>query len=156
LDRTARVGWARGAGWSPELVFHGGASTELIEINAPRVKSSGAWVWDKLHDMSNPPRVLAGLGVLGVAVAMAKAGQCGGAHRRAAFQPKQGLRSTTSSAKRTRGTCSCSPRAWSALDGHARVSVTLTGGGDETMLAGRAAAGVVWLLGFTDRHGVVL
>jgi hypothetical protein len=44
-------------------------------------------------------------GVLGDAVVTAEAGLCGGARRRAAFWPKQGLRSTTSSAKRTRGMC---------------------------------------------------
>jgi hypothetical protein len=43
--------------------------------------------------------------VLGDTVAMAEAGLCGGARRRAAFRPKQGLRFTISSAKRTRGTC---------------------------------------------------
>jgi hypothetical protein len=32
----------------------------------------------------------------------------------------------------------------------------LTGGGDGAALGGKAAAGVLRLLGFTNRHGVVL
>jgi hypothetical protein len=44
-------------------------------------------------------------GVLGDAVATAEAGLYGGARWRAAFWPRDGLRSTTSSTKRTRGTC---------------------------------------------------
>jgi hypothetical protein len=42
-------------------------------------------------------------GVLGDAVATAEVGLCGGARQRAAFWPRDELRSTTSSAKRTRG-----------------------------------------------------
>jgi hypothetical protein len=91
LDLTARVEGVRDLIFSvhfeSELVSRGGASLELNEIDAPRVKSSGAWVWDQLRDMRNPPRVLAGLGVLGVAVATAESGLCGGARRRASFRP---------------------------------------------------------------------
>jgi hypothetical protein len=37
-------------------------SPELIENDAPGIKSTRAWVWNGLRDMRNPPRALVGLG----------------------------------------------------------------------------------------------
>jgi hypothetical protein len=37
-------------------------SPDLASSGSPVAKSSGAWVWDKLRYMRNPPRALAGLG----------------------------------------------------------------------------------------------
>jgi hypothetical protein len=50
-------------GGSPEIGFHGGASPELVEINAPGVKSNGVWVCRDQRDTRDPPEALAGLGV---------------------------------------------------------------------------------------------
>jgi hypothetical protein len=57
LKRTRPV-----AGGSPEIGFYGGASPELVEINAPGVKSNGAWVRRDQRDTRDPPESLAGLG----------------------------------------------------------------------------------------------
>jgi hypothetical protein len=43
-------------------VARGSGSPDFANFGAPVAKSSGAWVWDKLRDMRNPPRALAGLG----------------------------------------------------------------------------------------------
>jgi hypothetical protein len=40
----------------------GSGSPDFANSGALVAKSSGAWVWDKLRDMRNPPRALAGLG----------------------------------------------------------------------------------------------
>jgi hypothetical protein len=52
-------------GRSPEISLRGGAarvSPDFTVSGAPVAKSGGAWVWDKLHDTSKPPRAKAGLG----------------------------------------------------------------------------------------------
>jgi hypothetical protein len=52
------------AGGSPEIGFRGGAPPELGEINAPGVKSNGAWVCRDQRDTRDPPKALVGLGVV--------------------------------------------------------------------------------------------
>jgi hypothetical protein len=79
-------------------------SPDFSVNGAPGVNKARVCVKEGQRDMGNPPRAPAASGLLGDAVAMAEAGLCGGARRCAAFRPEQGLRSTTYSAKRTRGT----------------------------------------------------
>jgi hypothetical protein len=43
-------------------VARGSGSPDFTNSGTPVAKSSGAWIWDKLRDMRNPPRALAGLG----------------------------------------------------------------------------------------------
>jgi hypothetical protein len=57
-------GRRRGGGVSPEIGFRGGAPLELGEINAPGVKSNGAWVCRDQRDTRDPPEALVGLGVV--------------------------------------------------------------------------------------------
>jgi hypothetical protein len=77
----------------PATLFRGGAaqgSPDFTVNGAPGVKSTRFWARNVRHDMRNPPRAFAGLG---------------GARRCAVLWPRDGLSFTTSSAKRTRGTC---------------------------------------------------
>jgi hypothetical protein len=64
-DGSGRLG-ARGGGAGHQrlvsAVARGSGSPDFANSGAPVAKSSGAWVWDRLRDMRNPPRVLAGLG----------------------------------------------------------------------------------------------
>jgi hypothetical protein len=80
-------------------------SPEFIGIDAPGVKSTGS----VSGAISASCVIFLGLrwgsGVLWAARAAVEVVLHGGAHRRAVFQSKQGPRSTTSSAKRTKGTC---------------------------------------------------
>jgi hypothetical protein len=106
-DGSGRLGaWGGGAGhWRlVSAVVRGSGSPDFADSGAPVAKSSGAWVWDRLRDMRNPPRVLAGLGkardaVATVAAALARRSSL--ACVRACC--RNWLRSTTSSAKGPRG-----------------------------------------------------
>jgi hypothetical protein len=62
IGRLDLIGRTRRRRWSPELVSRGGVSPELIEIDAPGVKSSRAWVCRDQRDTRDPPGALAGLG----------------------------------------------------------------------------------------------
>jgi hypothetical protein len=63
-DRSDLTERGRRQGGSLEIGFRGGAPSELGEINAPGVKSNGAWVCRDQRDTRDPPEALVGLGVV--------------------------------------------------------------------------------------------
>jgi hypothetical protein len=99
--------------------------------------------------MCDLPVAKAGLGVLWAARGVAEAVLHGGAHRRAAFWPRDWLRSTTSNAKRIRGMC-CSLRARFVLNGRARVTTARSERRRRPALMEKFDAG---LLRASDHHG---
>jgi hypothetical protein len=112
LDRPSMIGrpgpigaWGGGAGHRRlvSTAARGSGSPDFANSNAQMAKSSGAWVWDGIRDMHNPPRALAGLGrALGCGC------DDGGGSARHGFASvlcsgcRNGLWSTISSAKGTR------------------------------------------------------
>jgi hypothetical protein len=99
-DGSGRLG-ARGGGAGHRrlvsVAVRGSGSPNFAKSDAPVAKSSGSWVWDGLRDLHNPPRALAGLGVL---EACTRSGRGGSVQWRSpARGVKSELWSTTLSAK---------------------------------------------------------
>jgi hypothetical protein len=64
-DSSGRLGAQGGGAGHRRLVSaaaRGSVSPNFAKSDAPVAKSNGAWVWDGLRDMHNPPRSLAELG----------------------------------------------------------------------------------------------
>jgi hypothetical protein len=91
IGRPGPIGVGGGGAITPATPFRGGAawgSPDFTVNGAPGVKPSGAWVCRDQRDTCDPPGALSGPRGLGVALAV--------------LGCRNGLRSTMSSAKRTR------------------------------------------------------